>query len=68
MKDQKIKWMKLHGEKKHDCDKQMVESLDNIPHVEMPKWRQTARSLINTEKKLGLGVKSKNGKSRRVKK
>ena len=31
------------------------------------KWGQTARFLINTKQKLGLGV-SKNGKSRRVKK
>lgn len=37
----------------------------------MPKWGQTARFLINTKQKLGLGVKqkeTKNGKSRRVKK
>ena len=43
--------------------KKMVESLDQIPYGEMPKWGQTARFLINTKQKLGLGV-SKNVKSR----
>ena len=32
----------------------MVQSLDEIPYGEMPKWGQTARFLINTKKKLGL--------------
>ena len=44
---------------KGDCDKQMVESLDQIPYGQIPKWGQTARYLINTKRKLGLGV-SKN--------
>ena len=35
-----------------NCDKQMVESLDQIPYGEMPKWGQTKR-------KLGLGVSKK---------
>ena len=57
------------GKNKGDCDKKMVESLDNIPYGEMPKWGQTARFFINTKQKLGLGVKKpKNVKSRRVKK
>ena len=55
------------GKDKGDCDRQMVQSLNEIPYGEMPKWGQTARFLINTKQKLGLGV-SKNGKSRRVKK
>ena len=55
------------GKDKSDCDRQMVQSLNEIPYCEMPKWGQTARFLINTKQKLGLGV-SKNGKSRRVKK
>ena len=55
------------GKNKHECDKKMVESLDKIPYGEMPKWGQTARFLIKTKKKMGLGVKPKNGKSRRVK-
>ena len=55
------------GEDKGDCDRQMVQSLNEIPYGEMPKWGQTAQFLINTKQKLGLGV-SKNGKSRRVKK
>ena len=56
------------GKNKGDCDRQMVKSLDQIPYGEMPKWGQVARFLINTKQKLGMGVKSKNGKSRRVKK
>ena len=46
----------------------MVKSLDEIPYGQMPKWGQTARFVINTKQKLGLGVKNpKNVKSRRVK-
>ena len=59
------------GKNKGECDKQMVKSLDMIPYGQMPKWGQTARFLINTKQKLGLGVKerkTKNGKGRRVKK
>ena len=59
------------GKNKGECDKQMVKSLDGIPYGQMPKWGQTARFLINTKQKLGLGVKqwkTKNGKGRRVKK
>ena len=55
------------GKNKRECDRKMVESLDQIPYGEMPKWGQTARFVINARQKLGLGV-SKNGKSRRVKK
>ena len=56
------------GKNKGDCDRQMVQSLHQIPYGEMPKWGQTARFFINTKQKLGLGVKPKNVKSRRVKK
>ena len=52
------------GKNKGECDKQMVKSLDMIPYGQMPKWGQTARFLINTKQKLGLGVNSKNGKRR----
>ena len=48
------------GKDKGECDKEMVKSLDKIPYGKMPKWGQTARSLINTKQKLGLGVNSKN--------
>ena len=49
------------GKDKNSCDRQMVKSLDNIPYGEMPKWGRTARFLINTKQKLGLGLpKSKN--------
>ena len=48
-------WEKNKG----DCDKEMVKSLDEIPYGEMPKWGSTARFLINTKQKLGLGLKVK---------
>jgi len=52
------------GKDKGECDRKMVERLDKIPYGQMPKWGQTARFLINTKQKLGLGVKKtkKNGK------
>ena len=56
------------GNDKGDCDRKMVKSLDMIPYGEMQKLGQTARFLIDKKQKLGLGVKSKNVKSRRVKK
>ena len=44
------------GRNKGDCDREMVQSLDEIPYGEMPKWGSTARFLINTKQKLGLGI------------
>ena len=44
------------GRNKNDCDREMVQSLDAIPYGEMPKWGSIARFLINTKKKLGLGL------------
>ena len=35
----------------------MIKSLDSIPYGEMRKWGQTARFLINSKQKLGLGQK-----------
>ena len=43
---------------------EMIKSLDQIPYGEMPKWGSTARFLINTKQKLGLGMNSKNVKRR----
>ena len=51
------------GKNKNDCDRKMVQSLDQIPYGEMPKWGSTARFLINTKKKLGLGLQ-KNARRR----
>ena len=51
------------GRPKSDCDQEMVQSLDAIPYGEMPKWGSTARFLINTKKKLGLGLQ-KNARRR----
>ena len=52
------------GRPKGDCDREMVQSLDEIPYGEMPKWGSTARFLINTKKKLGLGLQTKNARRR----
>ena len=43
------------GKNKGECHRQMVKSLDEIPYGKMSKWGQTARFLINTKQKLGLG-------------
>ena len=48
------------GRNKGECDREMIKSLDQIPCGEMPKWGSTARFLINTKQKLGLGLNSKN--------
>ena len=47
------------GKNKDECDREMIKSFDQIPYGEMPKWGSTARFLINTKQKLGLGVNSK---------
>ena len=44
------------GRNKNDCDQEIVQSLDAIPYGEIPKWDSSARFLINTKKKLGLGL------------
>ena len=44
------------GKNKGDCDREMVQSLYQIPYGEMPKWVSTARFLVNTKKKLGLSL------------
>ena len=51
------------GKNKGDCGREMVQSLNQIPYGEMPKWGSTARFLINTKKKLGLGLQ-KNARRR----
>ena len=45
----------------------MVKSLHEISYGEMPKWGQTARVLINTKQKLGLGTKTEKQSSWQVK-
>ena len=56
---------------KKDADKKMVKALDNVPYKDRQWGHWLARNMINTKQKLGLGVnrrKTKNAKSRRVKK
>ena len=52
------------GKNTGECDRDMVKSLDKIPYGEMAKWGSTARFLINTKQKLGLGLNTKNVKRR----
>ena len=52
---------------KNEADSKKVKELDAIPYNQKNWGHWLARNVINTKKKLGLGV-SKNGKSRRVKK
>ena len=57
---------------KNDADRKMVKALDSIPWKERQWGHTVARNAIAAKAKLGLGVKkqgkSKNVKSRRVKK
>ena len=53
---------------KNDADRKMVKSLDAIPWKERQWGHTIARNAIAAKSKLGMGAKSKNVKSRRVKK
>ena len=53
---------------KNDADRKMVKALDAIPWKERQWGHTIARNAIAAKSKLGMGVKSKNVKSRRVKK
>ena len=53
---------------KNDADRKMVKALDAIPWKDRQWGHAVARNAIAAKSKLGMGVKSKNVKSRRVKK
>ena len=54
---------------KNEADRKMVKALDAIPWKERQWGHAVARNVIAAKSKIGMGVKkSKNGKSRRVKK
>ena len=53
---------------KNDGDRKMVKALDAIPWKERQWGHAIARNAIAAKSKLGMSVKPKNGKSRRVKK
>ena len=53
---------------KNNADRKMVKSLDAIPWKERQWGHTIARNAIAAKSKLGMGVKPKNGKSRRVRK
>ena len=52
---------------KNEADRKMVKALDAIPWKERQWGHAVARNAIAAKSKLGMGAKSKNGKSRRVK-
>ena len=43
---------------KGDCDRKMVQSLDQIPYGDMRKWGKTARFLIDKEQTWYRGIKN----------
>ena len=53
---------------KNDADRKMVKALDAIPWKDRQWGHAVARNAIAAKSKLGMGTKSKNVKSRRVKK
>ena len=53
---------------KNDADRKMVKALDAIPWKDRQWGHAVARNAIAAKSKLGMGSKSKNVKSRRVKK
>ena len=52
---------------KNEADRKMVKALDAIPWKDRQWGHAVARNAIAAKSKLGMGAKSKNGKSRRVK-
>ena len=52
---------------KNEADRKMVKALDAIPWKDRQWGHAVARNAIAAKSKLGMGVKPKNGKSRRVK-
>ena len=51
---------------KNEADRKMVKSLDSIPRKERQWGHAGVRSVIAAKQKLGLGIKQKNLKRRRV--
>ena len=51
---------------KNEADRKMVKSLDSIPWKERQWGHAGIRSAIAAKQKLGLGIKQKNLKRRRV--
>ena len=44
------------GKNKHECDRKMVNELDNLKYGDMTKWGQLARFLIDKKEKLGMSL------------
>ena len=48
------------GKNKNDCDRIMVDEIDNIPYKERPYGTFAIKQIINSKQKLGLGVENHN--------
>ena len=48
------------GKNKIDCDRIMVDEINNIPYKELPYGTYIIKQIINTKQKLGLGVENHN--------
>ena len=48
------------GKNKNDCDRIMVDEINNIPYKERPYGTFAIKQIINTKQKLGLGVENPN--------
>ena len=48
------------GKNKNDCDRIMVDEINNIPYKERPYGTFAIKQIINTKQKLGLGVENHN--------
>ena len=51
---------------RNEADKKIAKSLDNIPWSERQWGHADVRNAIAAKQKLGLGLKTKNAKRRRV--
>ena len=49
----------VNSENKGDCDRNMVQSIDEMPYKDMNKMAMLTRTIINKKQQLGLGVKKK---------
>ena len=47
----------VNPENKGDCDRNMVQSIDEMPYKDMNKMTMLTRTIINKKQQLGLGVK-----------
>ena len=58
----------VNSSNKGKCDRKMVKDIDSIPYKDMNKTTMLARTIMNKQQQLGLGVKQRHEKgiSRRI--